>query len=233
MHGSAPDIAGQGIANPTGALRSVALLLRYAAGENELADQLERAVDTALSTDSDARRRRDRNNGGVHRHGFERGLSVIRVAYPGGAAAHSAAAAERLFPGERELVSLETFSDVVDAAVSGGVAYGVLPIENSLVGPVAETHDSSTTRSSRSSPRRPFRSATIWSPRTPLAESEIRVIRSHPVALEQCRKLLGRLNGVRAIAASTTADAAAQVAESDAPGEAAIASERAAAIYGL
>jgi 3-isopropylmalate dehydrogenase len=50
VHGSAPDIAGQGIANPTGALRSVALLLRHAAGENELADQLERAVDTALST---------------------------------------------------------------------------------------------------------------------------------------------------------------------------------------
>jgi 3-isopropylmalate dehydrogenase len=50
VHGSAPDIAGQGIANPTGALRSVALLLRHAAGELELADQLERAVDTALST---------------------------------------------------------------------------------------------------------------------------------------------------------------------------------------
>ena len=50
VHGSAPDIAGQGIANPTGALRSVALLLRHAAGEHELADQLERAVDAALGT---------------------------------------------------------------------------------------------------------------------------------------------------------------------------------------
>jgi len=50
VHGSAPDIAGQGIANPTGALRSVALLLRHAAAENDLADQLERAVDTALGT---------------------------------------------------------------------------------------------------------------------------------------------------------------------------------------
>ena len=48
VHGSAPDIAGQGIANPTGALRSVALLLRHAAGEQELADQLERAVDDVL-----------------------------------------------------------------------------------------------------------------------------------------------------------------------------------------
>ena len=50
VHGSAPDIAGQGIANPTGAFRSVALLLRYAAEEHELADQLEQAVDRALAT---------------------------------------------------------------------------------------------------------------------------------------------------------------------------------------
>jgi 3-isopropylmalate dehydrogenase len=50
VHGSAPDIAGQGIANPTGALRSVALMLRHTAGEHELADQLERAVDAALGT---------------------------------------------------------------------------------------------------------------------------------------------------------------------------------------
>jgi prephenate dehydratase len=158
---------------------------------------------------------------------------MIRVAYPGGAAAHSAAAAERLFREDRELVSLETFSDVVHAAVSGNVAYGVLPIENSLVGPVAETHDLlyEAPLSIVAETSIPIRHHLVA--RGQLAESEIRVIRSHPVALEQCRRLLGRLNGVRAIAASTTADAAAQVAESDTPGEAAIASERAAAIYGL
>jgi 3-isopropylmalate dehydrogenase len=50
VHGSAPDIAGLGIANPTGALRSVALLLRHAAGEHELADELEQAVDAALQS---------------------------------------------------------------------------------------------------------------------------------------------------------------------------------------
>ena len=108
---------------------------------------------------------------------------MIRVAYPGGAAAHSAAAAERLFPGERELVSLETFSDVVEAAVSGGVAYGVLPIENSLVGPVAETHDLlyDAELSIVAETSIPIRHPLVA--RAPLAESEIRVIRSHPVAL--------------------------------------------------
>ena len=50
VHGTAPDIAGQGIANPAAALRSVALLLRHAAGEQGLADELEQAVDTALGS---------------------------------------------------------------------------------------------------------------------------------------------------------------------------------------
>ena len=47
VHGSAPDIAGRGIANPAAMLRSVALLLRHSAGEPELAGALERAVDEA------------------------------------------------------------------------------------------------------------------------------------------------------------------------------------------
>ena len=49
VHGSAPDIAGRGIANPAAMLRSVALLLRHAADEPELATALERAVDHALA----------------------------------------------------------------------------------------------------------------------------------------------------------------------------------------
>ncbi|HLB20009.1 MAG TPA: 3-isopropylmalate dehydrogenase [Gaiellaceae bacterium] len=48
VHGSAPDIAGQGIANPAAAIRSIALLLRHAAGEQELSDELEQAVDATL-----------------------------------------------------------------------------------------------------------------------------------------------------------------------------------------
>jgi 3-isopropylmalate dehydrogenase len=48
VHGSAPDIAGRGIANPAAMLRSVALLLRHTADEAELATALELAVDHAL-----------------------------------------------------------------------------------------------------------------------------------------------------------------------------------------
>jgi 3-isopropylmalate dehydrogenase len=50
VHGSAPDIAGRGIANPTAMLRSTALLLRYGLGREDAAAALERAVDRALET---------------------------------------------------------------------------------------------------------------------------------------------------------------------------------------
>ena len=48
VHGSAPDIAGRGIANPAGMLRSVALMLAYGFGQEEMATALENAVDEAL-----------------------------------------------------------------------------------------------------------------------------------------------------------------------------------------
>lgn len=48
VHGSAPDIAGQGIANPIGTILSVALLLRHSLGLQEEANAIERAVDAIL-----------------------------------------------------------------------------------------------------------------------------------------------------------------------------------------
>jgi 3-isopropylmalate dehydrogenase len=49
VHGSAPDIAGKGIANPLGSILSVAMLLRLTLGRPDDADLLETAVDTALA----------------------------------------------------------------------------------------------------------------------------------------------------------------------------------------
>ncbi len=48
VHGSAPDIAGRGIANPAAMLRSVALLLEHAAGRTDSAADVEAAVDSAI-----------------------------------------------------------------------------------------------------------------------------------------------------------------------------------------
>ena len=55
VHGSAPDIAGTGYANPLAAILSAALMLRISLGEGEAADAVEAAVDEAI--DAGARTR--------------------------------------------------------------------------------------------------------------------------------------------------------------------------------
>jgi 3-isopropylmalate dehydrogenase len=60
-HGSAPDIAGQGLANPLATILSVAMMLRYSLGEPALADRIERAVGKVL----------------------DQGMRTADIAYPG------------------------------------------------------------------------------------------------------------------------------------------------------
>jgi 3-isopropylmalate dehydrogenase len=48
-HGSAPDIAGQGIANPLATILSAAMMLRYSLRQPQAAERIETAVKTVLS----------------------------------------------------------------------------------------------------------------------------------------------------------------------------------------
>jgi 3-isopropylmalate dehydrogenase len=48
VHGSAPQIAGQGVANPLATVASAAMLLRWSLGETDAADAIEAAVDAAI-----------------------------------------------------------------------------------------------------------------------------------------------------------------------------------------
>jgi len=48
IHGSAPDIAGQGIANPIATMESAAMMLRYSLGEDKAADLIEKSIKKAL-----------------------------------------------------------------------------------------------------------------------------------------------------------------------------------------
>lgn len=155
------------------------------------------------------------------------------VAYPGRDGAHSAAACDRLFPQGVELSPLPSFTAVADATAAGGVDFGVLPIESSLSGPVNETHDLlyGSPLSITGETVLPIRHCLVGTESVPL--ERIRTVRSHPAALDQCRRLLAAMPWATAIAAATTADAAHEVSERADPSEAAIASERAAGTYGL
>jgi 3-isopropylmalate dehydrogenase len=48
-HGSAPDIAGKGVANPLATILSAAMMLRFSLGQSEAADRIEKAVQSVLA----------------------------------------------------------------------------------------------------------------------------------------------------------------------------------------
>jgi prephenate dehydratase len=155
------------------------------------------------------------------------------VGYPGRDGAHSAAACDRLFPDGAELVPLPTFAAVTEATAEGEIDVGVLPIESSLAGPVAETHDLlyDSPLAITGETVLAIRHCLVGPAEVEL--EEVRAVHSHPVALDQCRRLLASMPWATAIAAATTADAAAHVAERGERTEVAIASERAARLHDL
>src|SRR6187455_744650 len=50
IHGTAPDIAGKGIANPLATILSAALMLRYSLGQPQAAERIEKAVSKVLQS---------------------------------------------------------------------------------------------------------------------------------------------------------------------------------------
>src|SRR3954465_4811527 len=106
----------------------------------------------------------------------------MNVGYPGPEGSHSGAAAAVLAPDAAETVGLSRFVAVVEAAVAGEVELGVLPIESSLVGAIAETHDLlyDAPLSIGREATLPIRHCLVAPPGTNLAA--IRVVRSHPAA---------------------------------------------------
>jgi prephenate dehydratase len=157
----------------------------------------------------------------------------LTVAYPGRDGAHAAAAAEQLFPQGADFTPLPSFSAVAGAVEASDVDYGIFPIESSLSGPVAETHDLlySSSLSINAETILPIRHCLVGPATVPLAE--IRVVHSHPAALDQCRRLLAAMPWATAVASSSTAEAASAVGAKGDPSEAAIASERAAKLHDL
>jgi prephenate dehydratase len=156
----------------------------------------------------------------------------VTVGYPGPPGSHSDAAASVLVPNAVSSIGLPSFSAVISAATASEVTLGVLPIESSLVGPIAETHDLL-----YGSALSIVREATLPICHCLLGVAGASIERtttlwSHPAAFAQCRGLLDGWD-VKCIPTATTADAAHVVSEAGDPTHLAIASIEAAAAYGL
>jgi prephenate dehydratase len=156
----------------------------------------------------------------------------LTVGYPGPPGSHSGAAAAVLMPHGSEAIALSSFTAVIDAASATEVSLGVLPIESSLIGPIAETHDL-LYRAPLSIVREatlPIRHSVLGLPGASL--EKVTSVWSHPAAFDQCRDLFSDWN-VKCVPAATTADAARHVSETGDPAHVAVASTEAADEYGL
>jgi len=156
----------------------------------------------------------------------------VNVVYPGPEGSHSDAAAAAMFPAA-ERVPIGSFRGVAEAVASADAEHGVLPIESSLAGAVAETHDllNECPVSIVGEAVLPIAHSLVAPRHVPLAD--IRLVRSHPSALDQCRQFLHGLPLAQVVSSATTADAARETAEEGDPHAAAIASSEAAIRYGL
>ena len=158
--------------------------------------------------------------------------SARRTSFQGALGAFSEEAVRILVP-DAEPVPRNTFDAVVQAVESGEDPFGVVAVENTLAGAVAEAYDALERGDVKvvAEVAIPIRHCLLGVPGASI--DALREARSHPVALSQCRGFFAAHPGIRAQAVYDTAGAAQEVAQSADPLVAAIASRRAGERYGL
>ncbi len=154
-----------------------------------------------------------------------------RISYQGEPGANSHLAAQEVHP-ELEPLPCSTFEDAIAAVKDGSARYGMIPIENSLAGRVADIHhllpQSGLYIVGEHFLPIHFQLMAVKGAKL----SDIKDVYSHVHALGQCRRII-RQHGLKAPVAGDTAGSARQVAEWKDPTRAALAPRIAAGIYGL
>jgi prephenate dehydratase len=156
----------------------------------------------------------------------------MKLAYQGEPGAFSEAASRQV-NADAELVPCRSFEDVFAAVEDARVDYGVLPIENSIGGSIHRNFDLLLDH------QLPI----VGEVEVPVVHhllalpgrnlDEVKRIYSHPQALAQCDRFLRTLTGVEIIATYDTAGSAKMIADGHLEDAAAIASARAAEVFGL
>jgi len=157
----------------------------------------------------------------------------MHVAFQGEPGAYSEAAAFEHFAEDLDTEPCETFDKVFEAVVSGACDGGMIPVENSLAGSIHRNYDLLLQNALAVVGEHYLRihHCLIGLPGATL--SEIRRVISHPQALAQCEASIRALGNIKAEAAYDTAGSVKIVRQQNDPALAAIASRRAAELYGM
>jgi chorismate mutase/prephenate dehydratase len=161
---------------------------------------------------------------------------VIRVAFQGIAGAYSYLAAQQFFADRADrlaFVPCPTFAAVVASVENGRADHAMLPVENTTSGGINEVYDLLLHTRLAIVGEVKFRveHCLVAAADVPLAA--LRRIYSHPQAVAQCTDFLASLAHCKVEYYTDTAEAVTKVRDDGDPAQAAIASEQAAAMYGL
>jgi chorismate mutase/prephenate dehydratase len=164
-------------------------------------------------------------------------LASCRVGYQGIEGCYGEIAIGKLFAHRAETsvraIGMPSFAEVFDALAAGHIDRALVPIENSLVGGIGEVNHRLATDDVA------IVDEEILDVRHCLAglpgsnQADLREVRSHPVALQQCRRLLARLGPTAAVEHFDTAGAARHVRDTADARIACICSAEAAERHGL
>jgi prephenate dehydratase len=157
----------------------------------------------------------------------------MHIAFQGEPGAYSEAAALEHFGAETVTVPCETFDAVFAAVESRTCDGGLVPIENSLAGSIHRNYDLLLQHALPIVGEHYLRVRHCLIARPGVELAEIRKVISHPQGLAQCEKYLRSLPGVKSEAVYDTAGSVKIIREQGDRSVAAIASRRAAEVYGM
>lgn len=154
-----------------------------------------------------------------------------KIVFQGEPGANSHIATREVYP-DFEAIPCATFEDCFAEIENGSADLGMIPIENSIAGRVADIHHLLPQSNLHIIGEYflPIRHQLMAPHGSTLGR--LKTVQSHPQALGQCRENLRRL-GLKAVVGADTAGSAREIAQAGDPSRAAIASRLAAEIYGL
>ncbi len=155
------------------------------------------------------------------------------VAFQGTHYAFSEIAARQFFGSEIQTVPCRSFADVFSSVQNGDSDFGILPVENSLTGSIYQNLDlfleSTVSITGETSIR--VEQHLIANPGVKIGD--IKIVYSHPQALEQCRNFLASMPHIETIASYDTAGSVKDIRDKQMLHAAAIASRQAAKDYNM